>query len=99
MADSIACPRCKELEAKLDYYQTRGQKILDLTAQRCLESLESDQPITPAMLNTVRQFLKDQGVIDLSTGDTPLHALTDNVLPFATTDGGKADFDMKEDSA
>jgi cell division septum initiation protein DivIVA len=72
----------KELQEQLDYYQTRGQRILDLTAEKCMAILERDEPPTAAELNVIRQLLKDQGIIDLRNGATPTNHLKKR-YPFA----------------
>tara|TARA_R110002020_G_scaffold167780_4_gene356268 strand:- start:6747 stop:7073 length:327 start_codon:yes stop_codon:yes gene_type:complete len=87
-----------EKEEQLSYYQGRGQRILDLTARRCLEALEDDEnPPTAAMINTIRQFLKDQNVIDLRNGSTPTNHLLKK-YPFAESPDDSADFGVRETS-
>lgn len=63
----------ENVRAHLDYYRSRGQNILDKTAEWCLKILE-ERP-TAAELNVIRAFLKDQSVVDLRHGGTPVHEL------------------------
>ena len=81
----MTCPDCGDLRAKvaelqerLDYYSTRAQRILDKTARRIEEALDSKDTLNAAWLNQARQFLRDQGIIDLRTGDTPTNHLAKN---------------------
>lgn len=77
----------EELRAQLEYYSTRGQRMLDLLAQRCLEMLEGDAPLTSGQLSMIRQLLRDQGIVDLKSGDTPVNHLS-RVLPFKAPEDG-----------
>ena len=70
-----------ELQERLDYYSTRAQRILDKTAT-AIESALDEGDINAAFLNQARQFLRDQGIIDLRTGDTPTNHLV-KAYPFA----------------
>ena len=80
----MTCEGCRELLAKvaelqerLDYYSTRAQRILDKTARTIEDALDAGD-INAAFLNQARQFLRDQGIIDLRTGDTPTNHLAKN---------------------
>lgn len=65
----------ESLRQKLDYYNSRPQMILDRTAEWCLEILQ-ERP-TAAELNVITKFLKDQNVLDLKHGGTPVYDLAE----------------------
>lgn len=79
-----ALERIKFLEERLHYFESRGQKLMDLTYNQILKKLERDDPeeMTPAFLTTCTRFLKDQAIVDLKPGgSTGPKSLED--LPFA----------------
>lgn len=63
---------------KIDELQDAIHKAL---AQELLAQIQSGEA-SPSLLNTARQYLKDNGVTGLPVQGTPLQALTD-ALPFA----------------
>ncbi len=90
--------RIGELEARLQHYTGRGQKILDLLSKNFLDLLERDDPENPlkaAELNTIRQFLKDQGLIDLNTGPTNTNHLLKK-YPFVSPPQADGNFAVRE---
>lgn len=88
----------KELKESLEYYTSRGQIILELTAQRCLAALRDEtEPMAAPMMNVIRQFLKDQGIIDLKNGPSPTNHLLKE-YPFAKAQKDAADFGVRETS-
>ena len=62
---------------KIDDLQDAIHKAL---AQELLAQIKSGEA-SPALLNTARQYLKDNGVTGLPVPGTPLHTLTET-LPF-----------------
>jgi len=74
----------ERLRGILAALQERPQRLLDLTSQRCMEILEdTERRPTAAELNVIRQLLRDQGIVDLTPGDTPINHLSEN-YPFTT---------------
>lgn len=61
----------------IDELQDQIHKAL---AQELLDQIKSGEA-SPSLLNTARQYLKDNGVTGLPVSGTPLHTLTES-LPF-----------------
>jgi len=79
-----ALERIKYLEERLAYFESRGQKLMDLTYEKIMSKLETGDPdeMSPAFLTTCTRFLKDQAIVDLRPGgSTGPRSLED--LPFA----------------
>jgi hypothetical protein len=69
------------LKERLAYFETRGQKIMDLTAKKLVAQLDGDGDISPAMLTAAIKFLKDQGIVDLNPGGE-VEKAAGKILPF-----------------
>jgi len=92
--------RVEELEAaveerdrQLANYRGRGQKMLDGLATQLLEAMQENP--SAATLNVVRQFLKDQNIIDLRGGPTPTGDLG-KMYPFPSPQNESDDFGVKD---
>jgi len=87
-----ALERIKYLEERLAYFESRGQKLMDLTYNQILQKLEdaNSDEMTPAFLTTCTRFLKDQGIIDLKPGGATGPKSLEN-LPFALPAEGDDD--------
>jgi hypothetical protein len=86
-----------DLQGRLDYYTGRGQAIMDMLAEDFHDLLANrkEVPLTAAQHNTIRQFLRDQGIIDLKTGDSPTNHLKKK-YPFAGPTAEAEDFGNQE---
>ena len=91
----MPCPDCQALEAKileleerLEQYSGRGAEIQDLLASKIMDGLRDDPSAN--FLSVARQFLRDNGICDIRTGDTPTNHLAEN-YPFPADD-----FEVKE---
>ena len=87
-----ALDRIKYLEERLAYFESRGQKLMDLTYKQIMMKLEAGDPdeMSPAFLTTCTRFLKDQAIVDLKPGGaTGPKSLED--LPFALPAEGDDD--------
>jgi len=87
------CQHCKELQDKLDYYQSRGQRMLDNTAKGIERALEDQEVPTASLIAAVTRFLQVQGLVDLRTGDTAVNHLDENYGPFEAPGTPQDDFD------
>ncbi len=90
----MSCEHCKELEAKLEYYQTRGQRILDKLATAVEEKLDGGN-LDASTLNVARQLMRDQGIIDLRSGATPVNHLKKQ-YPFPKPSDDAPDIGVRE---
>jgi len=79
---------CGELREKVAYYDERGQKLLNSVAETFTAVLsnvdDEGVPIPPsaAMLGVIRQFLKDQSIVDLKGESEPVDYLARNYAPY-----------------
>lgn len=81
----------KLLQEKLEFFNARPQVILDLVAAAITKKLEEGDM---SVLNIARQFLRDQGILDLRNGDTPINHLAKQ-YPFAAKSEGGDDYGVK----
>lgn len=83
----------EQLRARLAYYESRPQEMLDGLAKWFQEQIEKGE-LNTGLANVIRQFLRDQGIVDLKSGSTPVNNLA-RVLPFTAPDPGGDDIGAK----